>query len=185
VCEALDQPQQVLMSGVTYEAMAAISSSATDKVSQQMNDLPKVVFSNTLDEPLAWKNTRLLRGDLADAIGRLKQQSGTALRAIGSITLVTGLMNLGLVDQLRLMVFPLTLGADGHDHAYVGLPRVGPGVEHAVHLADRATIVRDRAQRERADHRVEGCIPGTAAPWHLPRVGPRHAPAVGPGAARR
>ena len=125
MCEALDQPQQVLMSGVTYEAMAAISSSATDKVSQQMNDLPKVVFSNTLDEPLAWKNTRLLRGDLADAIGRLKQQSGTALRAIGSITLVTGLMNLGLVDQLRLMVFPLTLGADGHDPAYVGLPRVG------------------------------------------------------------
>ena len=122
VCQALAQPHRVLMGRVTYEAMAAISSAATDKVSERMNDLPKVVFSNTLEEPLAWKNTRLLRGDLADTIRRLKQQSGTPLRSIGSVTLVNGLMKLGSVDQLRLSAFPLTLGADGQDPAYAGLP---------------------------------------------------------------
>jgi dihydrofolate reductase len=125
VAEQLDQPQQVLMGRVTYEAMAAISSSAADKVGKGMNDIPKVVFSNTLEEPLAWENTRLLRGDLAQAIGTLKQQADTPIRSIGSITLVNGLMHLGLVDRLRLMVFPLTLGPDGQEPAYAGLPRAG------------------------------------------------------------
>jgi dihydrofolate reductase len=144
VCEALDQPQQVLMGRVTYEAMAAISSSATDTVSERMNDLPKVVFSNTLDEPLAWKNTRLLRGDLADAIRTLKQQSGTPLRSIGSITLVNNLMQLGLVDQLRLMVFPLTLGADGQDPAYAGLPRAGLELIESKILDSRLVLLNYR-----------------------------------------
>jgi dihydrofolate reductase len=61
----LDQPQLIVMGRVTYEAMAELSSSATDEVSTRMNELPKVVLSNTLQEPLAWGNTRLVRGDLA------------------------------------------------------------------------------------------------------------------------
>ena len=125
VREALDQPQVVVMGRVTYEAMAKISSSATDDVSTRMNDLPKVVFSNTLQEPLAWKNTRLLRGDLAEGIRGLKQQSDVPLRSIGSLTLVRSMVRLGLVDRLRVMIFPLTLGQHGRDPAYVGYPRAG------------------------------------------------------------
>lgn len=119
----LDRPQVVVMGRVTYEALAAISSSATDHISERMSDLPKTVYSNTLEEPLAWKNTSLLRGDLDGAIRTLKQQSGTPLRTIGSITLVHGLMTLGLVDQLRLMIFPLILGAAGREPAYAGFPQ--------------------------------------------------------------
>jgi dihydrofolate reductase len=111
-----ERPQVMVMGRVTYELMAAMPSSAS------MNDLPKAVYSNTLQEPLAWQNTTLLRGDLADAFRTLKQ-SDTPLRTIGSLKLVHGLMALGLVDQLRLMIFPLTLGADGHEPT--DFPRAG------------------------------------------------------------
>ncbi|GGO16952.1 dihydrofolate reductase family protein [Microbispora bryophytorum] len=121
--EATEQPQLMLMGRVTYEALAAISS--TDEASTRMNDLPKAVFSNTLREPLAWKNTRLVRGDLAERITALKQESDVPLRSIGSLTLVRSLMELGLVDRFRVMVFPLTLGGDGREPAYAGYPRTG------------------------------------------------------------
>jgi len=60
VSDALGQPQLVVMGRVTYQALAAISSPATDEVSTRMTELPKVVVSNTLAEPLAWANTRHL-----------------------------------------------------------------------------------------------------------------------------
>ncbi|MGI5155528.1 dihydrofolate reductase family protein [Microbispora sp. CA-102843] len=123
--EATDEPQLMLMGRVTYEALAAISSAATDEASTRMNDLPKAVFSNTLREPLVWKNTRLVRGDLAEQVRALKQESDVPLRSIGSLSLVRSLMELGLVDRLRLMVFPLTLGGDGREPAYAGYPRTG------------------------------------------------------------
>ncbi|MFI7040217.1 dihydrofolate reductase family protein [Microbispora rosea] len=123
--EATEQPQLMLMGRVTYEALAAISSEATDEASTRMNDLPKAVFSNTLREPLSWRNTRLVRGDLAERITALKRESDVPLRSIGSLTLVRSLMELGLVDRLRVMVFPLTLGGDGREPAYAGYPRTG------------------------------------------------------------
>src|SRR5690349_7241039 len=73
--EATEQPQLMLMGRVTYEALAAISSGAGDEASTRMDDLPKAVFSNTLREPLSWRNTRLVRGDLAERITALKRES--------------------------------------------------------------------------------------------------------------
>src|SRR5258708_38989754 len=77
-----------------------------------MNSLPKVVFSNTLDERLEW-NAGLVKGDLAEEILALKRETGDPLRSIGSLTLVRGLIRLGLVDRLRLVVFPVVLGTAG------------------------------------------------------------------------
>ena len=122
---ALDQPQLMIMGRVTYEALSMISSSGTDEVSAKMNDLPKLVVSSTLQEPLAWNNSRLLQGDLADEISALKRQPGEPLRSIGSITLVKNMMQLGLVDRLRLMVFPLILGSAGREPIFAGYPRTG------------------------------------------------------------
>jgi dihydrofolate reductase len=115
----LDQPQVIVIGRVTYEALARFSASATDEVSIRMTTLPKVVCSNTLQEPLAWKNTRLIRGSVADEIKALKQQSGHPLRSIGSISLVKSLMKLGLIDRLRLMVFPVILGRAGKEPIYL------------------------------------------------------------------
>lgn len=122
---ALDQPQLILMGRVTYEALSKIPSSGTDDVSAKLNDLPKLVVSSTLQEPLAWNNSRLLEGDLADEISALKRQPGEPLRSIGSITLVKNMMQLGLVDRLRLILFPLTLGSAGREPIFAGYPKTG------------------------------------------------------------
>jgi dihydrofolate reductase len=125
VRDNLERPQLVVMGRITYEAMWEISSSASDEVSTGMNELPKVVFSNTLTEPLAWNNTRLIRGDLGEQMRALKWQSSDPLRSIGSITLVRSLIHLGLVDRFRVMIFPLTLGEAGREPIYTGYPRAG------------------------------------------------------------
>lgn len=124
VREHLDQRQVILMGRVTYEALARFAASATDDVSIRMSTLPKLVCSNTLHEPLAWSNTSLIRGNVADSIAALKQQDGDPLRCIGSIRLVKSLAKLGLIDRLRLMVFPLILGETGKEPIYVDYPRV-------------------------------------------------------------
>ena len=124
VREHLDERQVILMGRVTYEALARVAVSATDEVSVRMRTLPKLVYSNTLYEPLAWNNTRLIKGDVEDAITALKQQEGDPLRSIGSIRLVKSLAKLGLIDRLRLMVFPLILGETGKEPIYSDYPRV-------------------------------------------------------------
>jgi dihydrofolate reductase len=123
VLEHLEQPQVMVMGRVTYDALAGFSASAADEVSIRMSDLPKLVFSSTLEEPLAWKNTRLLRRNVGDEITALKQQPGDPLRSIGSISLVKSMMQMGLVDRLRLMVFPLILGSAGREPIYAGCPQ--------------------------------------------------------------
>ena len=75
-----------------------------------LNALPKYVASTTLDEPLSWRNSRLLRGDVGAAVRALKVEGGNDLHVIGSPGLVQTLMALGLVDELRLMIDPLAVG---------------------------------------------------------------------------
>ena len=89
-----------------------------------MRALPKLVYSNTLHEPLAWNNTRLIKGNVGDAITALKQQEGDPLRCISSIRLVKSLAKLGLIDRIRLMVFPLILGEAGNEPIYADYPRL-------------------------------------------------------------
>jgi dihydrofolate reductase len=124
VREHLDKRQVILMGRVTYEALARFAGSATDEVSNRMRILPKLVYSNTLHEPLAWNNTHVIKGAVEDAITALKQQEGDPLRCFGSIRLVKSLAKLGLIDRLRLMVFPLILGETGKEPIYADYPRV-------------------------------------------------------------
>jgi dihydrofolate reductase len=121
--EVLGQPQLVVMGRYTYLAMAAISMRGSDEVSRRMNELPKAVVSNSLSEPLEWPNTRLVRGDLVAKISELKRASAVPLRTIGSMALVSSMMKVGLVDLLRVTIFPVTLGPDGREPIYAGYPR--------------------------------------------------------------
>jgi dihydrofolate reductase len=123
VRDHLEQPQVIMMGRATYVALAQFSASATDELSVKMSSLPKLVFSSTLKEPLAWKNTRLLKSAVADEITALKQQPGDPLRSIGSISLVKSMEQLGLVDRLRLIVFPLILGSAGREPIFAGYPQ--------------------------------------------------------------
>jgi dihydrofolate reductase len=105
-----------LMGRVTYEEMAAFWPTSDSDFAAPMNEIPKVVFSKTL-ERADWPETRIARGDLADEIGRLKREPGNDLIAYGGATFDQALSRLGLVDEYRLMIQPAALGA--------GLPLFG------------------------------------------------------------
>jgi dihydrofolate reductase len=99
-----------LMGRVTYEEMAATWPTSKSEYARPMNEIPKVVFSKTLQEA-DWPETRIARGDLGEEIERLKREPGNDLIAYGGATLDQSLSRLGLVDEYRLMVQPAALGA--------------------------------------------------------------------------
>jgi dihydrofolate reductase len=76
---------------------------------QWVEDIPKIVFSRTLDEA-TWNNTRLIKDNIAEEIGKLKQEPGKDLVIFGSPGLSADLMNLGLIDEYRFTVHPVILG---------------------------------------------------------------------------
>jgi len=97
----------------TYEIFAAHWPNAPQEqqmLAEPLNALPKYVASTTLEEPLGWQNSTLLRGDLGAAVRALKAEEGNDLHIIGSPGLVQSLLVLGLVDELRLMIDPLVVG---------------------------------------------------------------------------
>src|SRR5437773_2624539 len=102
-----------LMGRVTYEEMADFWPTSTSEYARPMNEIPKVVFSKTL-EHADWAETQIARGDLSEEIGRLKREPGNDLIAYGGATLDQALTRLGLVDEYRLMVQPAALGAGLH-----------------------------------------------------------------------
>jgi dihydrofolate reductase len=79
-------------------------------IGEPLNTKPKYVASRTLTEPLAWQNSNVLQGDVAQAVGALKREDDGDLHVIGSTELVQTLIERSLVDELRLMIDPLVLG---------------------------------------------------------------------------
>ena len=104
--------EALLLGRVTYEGFAAAWPSMTDEVgfAEKMNSMPKFVVSGTLTE-LAWNNSRLISQNVAAEIRALKDATAGDILVAGSATLVQTLIAHGLVDELRLMVFPIILGA--------------------------------------------------------------------------
>jgi dihydrofolate reductase len=97
----------------TYEGFAAAWPNRPDDeagFTQRMNSMPKYVVSNTLEDP-SWQNTTVLGGDPAEAVRRLKEDGDGVVLIAGSAQLVQALTEAGLVDEYRLMVFPLVIGA--------------------------------------------------------------------------
>jgi dihydrofolate reductase len=74
-----------------------------------MNNLPKIVFSKTLQE-VRWNNSRLIKENIAEEISKMKQQPGKDLVIFGSGSIVSTLMQLGLIDEYRIIVNPVVLG---------------------------------------------------------------------------
>jgi len=96
---------------VTYEGFAAAWPNYKDEAgfADRMNNLPKVVVSYTLQKP-EWNNTRVINGNVAEAVANLKQQDGQAILVAGSSQLVHTLRQHDLVDEYRLMLHPVVLG---------------------------------------------------------------------------
>jgi dihydrofolate reductase len=99
----------LLMGRVTYEHMKAGWSRQTGPVADYMNNAIKFVASTTLKRA-TWKNTTLIKGDVAEAVAKLKQQPGQDLAVLGSGKLCRTLRKYDLIDEYSLLVFPLVLG---------------------------------------------------------------------------
>lgn len=113
--DQLDSAGGLLFGRVTYLGMASywpteIAIRNDPDVAGKMNRIPKFVFSRTLEQA-NWSNSTLLKGDLAEEAARLKEQGGRDLLLFGSGSLATALTHLGLIDEYRLMVNPVILGA--------------------------------------------------------------------------
>jgi len=98
-----------IMGRVTYQDMAEFWPKSDHPIAAPMNDIPKVVFSRTL-EAAAWPESRIASGDTAQEIARLKQEPGGEIVAHGGTQFVRSLIRLGLVDEYRLYVLPVAAG---------------------------------------------------------------------------
>jgi dihydrofolate reductase len=98
-----------IMGRVTYEGMARFWPTSSHPAAAPMNDIPKVVFSRTL-QSADWPQTRIARADTAEEIARLKAEPGGEILAHGGTEFVRSLIRLGLVDQYRLWVLPAATG---------------------------------------------------------------------------
>lgn len=121
--ESPEADYTVLMGATTYRVMSGFAA-AGEPGTEPLAGMSKVVFSKTLREPLAWANTRLVAGDAAQAVREMKANDAKGMRTIGSLALCRSLLNAGLVDRFRVVVFPVITGSTGRERIYDGYPDV-------------------------------------------------------------
>jgi len=123
----------LLLGRVTYQGFAAAWPSRTDETgfADTFNNLPKFVVSATL-EKVEWNNSRLIKGNVADEVSKLKQQPGQDIVIHGSGELVRTLMPHNLIDEYRLLVYPVVLGS--------GKRLFGDGSKATLKLAETKTF---------------------------------------------
>jgi dihydrofolate reductase len=116
--QQLGETGALLFGRITYQWMAAYwptpaaAEQNDPRVVERMNSIPKIVVSRTLDAA-EWANSRRVSGDVATEITKLKQEPGKDIAIFGSVKLATSLLELGLLDEVRVIVNPVVLGA-GH-----------------------------------------------------------------------
>ena len=132
------QPERdytILMGANTYRLMSGFATeSEASEPDETMTDedatitelarASKVVFSSILRAPLSWANTRLISGDAVEAVAAMKRDGTSPMRTLGSLTLCRSLLEAGLVDRFRVVVFPVITGSTGRDRIYDGYPDV-------------------------------------------------------------
>ena len=102
--------EALLLGRKTYEGFAEAWPQRDGEFADRFNSMPKYVVSSTLKDP-DWNNTTVLEGDLAESAGKLRGELDGEIVVHGSAQLVQGLLENGLVDEVRLMVFPVVLGS--------------------------------------------------------------------------
>jgi dihydrofolate reductase len=141
-----EQPEgeyRILMGANTYRLMygffaeSGTESGLTDNeesATSSLTNASKVVFSSTLEDPLPWANTQLVGGDAVEAVAAMKRDGTSPMRTLGSLALCRSLLEAGLVDRYRVVVFPVITGSTGYDRIYDGYPDV------ALELTDSRTF---------------------------------------------
>ena len=114
VAEGFAAADAMLMGRVNYEEWAAFwpgQDPEENPMAAQMNAMKKYVVSTTLEEPLGWSNSTLIKEDVAQEIEKLKDRPGEDIVISGSGALVRSLLGYGLLDELKLMIHPIVVGS--------------------------------------------------------------------------
>jgi dihydrofolate reductase len=131
-----EQPEVTyLMGAKTYRLMSGFATgevpAGTDEFSSNeeasvggLTQASKVVFSSSLEEPLTWANTTLVRDEAVDVVKAMKDDGSGILSTLGSLSLSRSLVQAGLVDRFRVVMFPVITGATGSERIYDGYPDV-------------------------------------------------------------
>jgi dihydrofolate reductase len=128
-------PVTYLMGATTYRLMSGFAAGEVPAGQEEfsgdeaesvdaLTGAAKVVFSTSLEEPLRWANSTLVRGDAVEAVRAMKDEGDGILSTIGSLSLSTSLLRAGLVDRFRVVMFPVITGATGAERIYDGYPDV-------------------------------------------------------------
>jgi dihydrofolate reductase len=112
IMEGMAATDALLLGRITYEIFAGYwpSAGGDDPMAETINNFTKYVVSTTLHEPLNWRDSHVIAGDVPGGVAKLKQESGKDIQVIGSGNLAQTLMRHDLVDEYRLMIYPLVLG---------------------------------------------------------------------------
>jgi len=117
--------QRMILGANTFRQFVQLLGSSTgvdelDPVNTRMRNLPTTVVSTTLEAPLDWPDATVVSGDAVDVVARLKKESDVPLLSHGSLSMNRALMAAGLVDQVRVTVFPVITGQTGEDPIFEG-----------------------------------------------------------------
>jgi len=135
IAEGAENEHVALMGATTYRLMSGFAAEMPDESGlAELTAMPKVVFSSTLKEPLTWANTELVAGDAVEAVKDMKRRDARDLRTIGSLSLARSLLQAGVVDRFRVVLFPVITGATGKDRIFDGYPDI------ALELVDKRTF---------------------------------------------
>lgn len=127
-----EQPEVTYLMGAnTYRLMSGFAAGelpgGADEEEASLDQLKrasKVVFSSSLEEPLMWANSTLVRGDAVEYVRAMKRDGTGLLSTLGSLSLSRSLLRAGLVDRFRVVIFPVITGATGAERIYDGYPDV-------------------------------------------------------------
>src|ERR687898_1898106 len=120
------EEQRMVFGANTYRAFARMLASSTEESEvrdpwvTRMRNLPAIVLSTTLEEPLDWPNATVVNGDAVDVVARLKKESDLPLRSHGSLSMNRALLAAGLVDRIQVTIFPVITGQTGTDPIFQG-----------------------------------------------------------------
>jgi dihydrofolate reductase len=131
-----EQPEVTyLMGATTYRLMSGFAAGSMppgqdefrpeeEASVDELTAASKIVFSSSLEEPLTWANSTLVRGDAVAAVRQMKEDGSGVLSTLGSLSLCRSLLRAGLVDRFRVVMFPVITGATGSERIYDGYPDV-------------------------------------------------------------
>ena len=132
----------VLLGATTYRLMSGFAAEMPDEPGlAELTATPKVVFSSTLEGPLSWANSELVGGDAVAAVQDMKRRDSRPLRTVGSLSLSRSLLEAGVVDRFRVVVFPVITGATGKDRIFDGYPDIALDLVESRTFGDRLQLL--------------------------------------------